>query len=220
MDVEAQDNGVLAKIIVPDGSQKVNVGKVIAVLAEEGDDISSVEIPAELESSPTQSTTDVKERSDNAVEAGHEGPKVHLKYEDTYLPAVLRLLHQYGIEDPKKIRGTGPHGRLLKGDVLAHVGTIKSDVPQSLQRILEGKQRLDLTNVVVQPLDYASQPAAAHSSEVATKPPPFACIKETVGFSEVLRVQKQISGYFRGLPYFNCRSIIHRCIVGFTVREG
>jgi pyruvate/2-oxoglutarate dehydrogenase complex dihydrolipoamide acyltransferase (E2) component len=32
MDVEAQDDGVLAKIILPDGTQKVNVGKTIAVL--------------------------------------------------------------------------------------------------------------------------------------------------------------------------------------------
>jgi pyruvate/2-oxoglutarate dehydrogenase complex dihydrolipoamide acyltransferase (E2) component len=197
MDVEAQDNGILAKILVPDGAQKVNVGKVIAVLAEEGDDISSVEMPAETQETSTQPTGKVEESSRDAAETGHDGHKNHLKFKETYLPAVLRLLQQYGIEDPKTILGTGPHGRLLKGDVLAHVGTIKSDVPKSLQRILEGKQRLDLTNVVIQRPQDAPQPNAMHPPETSTKPPPFACVKQTVAFSEVLRVQKKISGQFR-----------------------
>ncbi|GAA98692.1 uncharacterized protein L969DRAFT_68485 [Mixia osmundae IAM 14324] len=39
MDVEAQDEGVVAKIVVGDGSKAVQVGKVIAVMAEDADDI-------------------------------------------------------------------------------------------------------------------------------------------------------------------------------------
>ena len=54
MDVEAQDSGVLARILVPDGTQKVSVGRPIAILAELGDDISSLELPGQedMESSP------------------------------------------------------------------------------------------------------------------------------------------------------------------------
>jgi hypothetical protein len=47
MDVEAQDDGVLFKITQPDGSKGVKVGSRIAVMAEEGDDLSSLEMPAE-----------------------------------------------------------------------------------------------------------------------------------------------------------------------------
>lgn len=47
MDVEAQDNGILAKITQGDGSKAVKVGERIGVLAEEGDDLSSLEIPPE-----------------------------------------------------------------------------------------------------------------------------------------------------------------------------
>lgn len=47
MDVEAQDDGILAKITMGDGSKAVKVGERIGVLAEEGDDLSTLEIPAE-----------------------------------------------------------------------------------------------------------------------------------------------------------------------------
>ena len=43
MDVEAQDDGILAKIIQGDNSKGVQVGTRIAVTAEPGDDLSSLE---------------------------------------------------------------------------------------------------------------------------------------------------------------------------------
>ncbi|TKA72863.1 hypothetical protein B0A49_05065, partial [Cryomyces minteri] len=51
MDVEAQDDGIVAKIIQNDGAKGVKVGSRIGVLAESGDDLSSLEIPPEEESS-------------------------------------------------------------------------------------------------------------------------------------------------------------------------
>ncbi|KAF2771133.1 hypothetical protein EJ03DRAFT_388492 [Teratosphaeria nubilosa] len=47
MDVEAQDDGIMAKITQPNGSKGVKVGQRIAVTAEPGDDITSLEIPKE-----------------------------------------------------------------------------------------------------------------------------------------------------------------------------
>ncbi|KAI5899086.1 single hybrid motif-containing protein [Schizophyllum commune H4-8] len=47
VDVEAQRDGVVGKIIVPDGYKRVRVGKVLALLADEGDDISRLELPAQ-----------------------------------------------------------------------------------------------------------------------------------------------------------------------------
>ena len=63
MDVEAQDDGILAKIVVPNGTHNVKVGKTIAVLAEEGDDLSSVQVPAEdsQQPSPTPSTREAEQ---------------------------------------------------------------------------------------------------------------------------------------------------------------
>ena len=47
MDVEAQDDGKLFKIMQGDGAKGVQVGERIAVMAEENDDLSSLEVPAE-----------------------------------------------------------------------------------------------------------------------------------------------------------------------------
>ena len=45
MEVEAVDEGTLAKILVPDGTENVAVNTPIAVIAEEGEDASTVEAP-------------------------------------------------------------------------------------------------------------------------------------------------------------------------------
>ena len=45
MEFEAVDEGVIAKILVAEGSDNVKVGTVIAILAEEGEDASAVQAP-------------------------------------------------------------------------------------------------------------------------------------------------------------------------------
>lgn len=51
MEVEAVDEGVIAKIIVPEGTENVAVNSIIAVLAEEGEDASSIDVSAANENS-------------------------------------------------------------------------------------------------------------------------------------------------------------------------
>ncbi len=55
MDVEAQDDGKLFKITQQDGAKGVKVGARIAVMAEEGDDLSSMEMPSEATSEAASS---------------------------------------------------------------------------------------------------------------------------------------------------------------------
>src|SRR4051794_23830909 len=47
MEVEAADEGVLAKIVVPDGRAEVRVKEVIGLIAGEGEDPKSVGAPAQ-----------------------------------------------------------------------------------------------------------------------------------------------------------------------------
>ncbi len=47
MEVEAVDEGTVAKILIAEGSEGVKVNSVIAILAEDGEDVSAVEAPAE-----------------------------------------------------------------------------------------------------------------------------------------------------------------------------
>lgn len=70
MEVEAVDEGVLAKILVPEGTEGVKVNAVIAVLAEEGEDASSVE--AKGDGSATQKAP---EPDAPASDAGDSAPE-------------------------------------------------------------------------------------------------------------------------------------------------
>ncbi|KAF2486498.1 hypothetical protein BDY17DRAFT_291602 [Neohortaea acidophila] len=62
MDVEAQDDGILFKIIAAEGAKGVPVGQRIAVFADVGDDLESLEVPAE-EKSASKSQEQRKEES-------------------------------------------------------------------------------------------------------------------------------------------------------------
>lgn len=134
IDVEAQDDGIMGKILAPNGARNVKVGKVIALLAEEGDDISNLEAPKESESSSPkaeQSTSSssgqpppssVPDKSQSEPSAPFSRPHVTPSHSRTLFPSVLRLLAENGIEQASKIKGTGVRGMITKGDVLAYLG--------------------------------------------------------------------------------------------------
>ena len=196
MDVEAQDDGILAKIVVPDGTHNVRIGKTIAVLAEEGDDISSIEVPAEESQSTSTAPSTAKAKGtkpkEQPAQTGSVDHKKALHFAATYPPAVLRLLQEYGIKDPKSIAATGPQGRLLKGDVLAYVGTINSDIPKILKDILAKKRSIDLSNITVQHSQAASQPQSSIPCPKKSKPP--AHIDAVIQLTELSKIRRLLSG--------------------------
>ncbi|KAJ1310072.1 hypothetical protein OPQ81_006824 [Rhizoctonia solani] len=138
MDVEAQDDGVLGKILIGDGTKNVSVGTLIALLAEEGDDISNLQPPAESESQSPKSpqkeeqstsassaaTAPTSRSSPSAPESAGPSSPHHDFPKGPLFPSVMRLLAQHHIssKDVKKIKGTGVRGMLTKGDILAHLG--------------------------------------------------------------------------------------------------
>lgn len=80
MEVEAVDEGTLAKILVPEGSEGVKVNAVIAVLAEEGEDAASVEVDSNeapvVSVQPTQNESPKSEESDRPVAKVLQDPAI------------------------------------------------------------------------------------------------------------------------------------------------
>ncbi|KAG7453024.1 single hybrid motif-containing protein [Guyanagaster necrorhizus] len=124
IDVEAVTDGLMAKILLPDGTKNIPIGKVIAMLAEEGDDISNVQAPKEAEASPTSSLP----KQEAAPSTPHPAPTpvAHSSSPPTHprtlFPSVYRLLQENNITNAEQIKGTGVRGMLTKGDVLAFLG--------------------------------------------------------------------------------------------------
>ncbi|KAE8541949.1 hypothetical protein D1P53_002123 [Cryptococcus gattii VGV] len=147
IDVEAQEDGVMGKIIVQAGAQKIPVGQVIAVLAEEGDDLSSIAIPETPAPAPEQPKQEAKQEAKGTEQEAKEEQKMaeqkareqprderkqhehkEIKHPKPLFPSVSRLLQESSLSSDEiaKLKGTGRHGMLTKGDVLLALGKVKN----------------------------------------------------------------------------------------------
>ena len=81
MEFEAVDEGRISKILVPEGTDGVKVGAVIAVMAEEGEDVSAPAAPAAAappaEAGPQAEAEKVEQPSDQKTEV-HSDVTPHL----------------------------------------------------------------------------------------------------------------------------------------------
>ena len=184
MDVEAQDDGIMMKIMAQGGSKSVQIGTRIAVVAEAGDDISALEIPADESLQQSKQAPPKKEESSASSEAAESGSKAAgegsqkkpaasgrshaVRY--PLLPSVGHIVKERGLseEDVAKITPTGPGGRLLKGDVLAYVGLINAETPGALSSRFEKLSHLDLSNIKV--AEKKEKPAAKEATSAPTEP--------------------------------------------------
>ncbi|KAF8638865.1 hypothetical protein AX17_001921 [Amanita inopinata Kibby_2008] len=131
IDVEAQEDGVLGKILVAEGTKNVPVGKTIALLAEEGDDVANLEAPQDMQSvqqvpSATHPVSHQPVERQTIPEPSKPFTYKRPTHSRPLFPSVHRLLVQHGIDEPNKIKGTGIRGMLTKGDVLAYLGIASS----------------------------------------------------------------------------------------------
>ncbi|KAK9767285.1 hypothetical protein K7432_003016 [Basidiobolus ranarum] len=130
MEIEAQDDGILAKILVPTGTKGVAVNSLIALLAEEGDDISSIDIPSDSPAPKAEKPTAAPTEAPATSQASSTGDR------DNYLsPAVAHIVRNNKISDINKVPATGPKGHILKGDVLGFLGLIKVDAPKAQPQV-------------------------------------------------------------------------------------
>ncbi|KAI8966833.1 pyruvate dehydrogenase protein x component [Daldinia sp. FL1419] len=201
MDVEAQDDGILVKITQGDGSKNVQVGTRIGVVAESGDDISSLEIPADEqpaqkdakkeESSSkqaSQSTAPEKKASGPKRTGGKAPPQKYPLY-----PSVEHLIKEHKLDESaiSQITPTGPAGRLLKGDVLAYLGSVPSARPEEIKARFDHNSHLDLSNIKVAAPKEA--PKKADKSAALEVPiPEDLVVSLPISLVTVIEVQKKI----------------------------
>ena len=125
MEVEAVDEGVVAKILVAEGSEGVKVNTVIAVLAEDGEDADSVEpaaAPAKepeaapQPAAPVAASVDAAPKAEPIPAAPAAAPAKSAGERVFASPLARRIAGQKGI-DLSSITGSGPRGRIVKADV-------------------------------------------------------------------------------------------------------
>jgi pyruvate dehydrogenase E2 component (dihydrolipoamide acetyltransferase) len=121
MEVEAIDEGVLAKIVVPEGTADVPVNDVIGFIAGEGEDAKPV---ANMTVLAREKTPDVPTAAPDAAPAlnGDSGPRTFAS------PLARRIAKESGL-DLSSIRGSGPHGRVVERDVMAALAHAPAAAP-------------------------------------------------------------------------------------------
>ncbi|WP_176590922.1 pyruvate dehydrogenase complex dihydrolipoamide acetyltransferase [Sphingobium sp. EM0848] len=121
MEFEAVDEGVVAKILVAEGSEGVKVGTVIAIIAEEGEDVSAAAAggaSAPKAEAPKVDPVPAKAAAAPAVTAASTPAPVKAASDDRVKasPLARRLAEAKGI-DLAAVSGTGPNGRVVKADL-------------------------------------------------------------------------------------------------------
>jgi pyruvate dehydrogenase E2 component (dihydrolipoamide acetyltransferase) len=133
MEYEAVDDGTLAKIVVPEGTQDVAVNSVIAVLAGEGEDVKAAAASAGKAAAaapPPKAAEPAKPAPQPAAPtAAAPAPKPQAAAPAAVAPAptptgarifssplARRLAKDAGI-DLSRVSGSGPHGRVVARDI-------------------------------------------------------------------------------------------------------
>jgi pyruvate dehydrogenase E2 component (dihydrolipoamide acetyltransferase) len=134
MEVEAVDEGTIAKILIPEGTQDVAVNDVIAVLAGDGEDVKSAgasaasappkAAPAAQAAAaappPPSAASAAKAPAPAAAAPAPQAvpptPQTNGHARTFSSPLARRLAKEAGIE-LTRINGSGPHGRVIARDV-------------------------------------------------------------------------------------------------------
>jgi pyruvate dehydrogenase E2 component (dihydrolipoamide acetyltransferase) len=122
MEVEAVDEGILGKILVPGGTEKVAVNAPIAVLVEKGETVGAAPAAA-----PAQVAAPVAA----AAPATAPAPVAHPAAKGDRVvasPLAKRIAQQLGV-NLAGLAGTGPGGRIVKADVQAAASAPKPAAP-------------------------------------------------------------------------------------------
>jgi len=130
MEVEAVDEGTVAKIVVPAGTEGVKVNAVIAVLAAEGEDVSAAAAggDAPKAEAPKAEAKAEPARQEAKAEPAPAAPQAPAPKAAAAAPSgagrtfasplARRIAKEAGI-DIAAVAGSGPRGRVVKADVEA-----------------------------------------------------------------------------------------------------
>ncbi|PYB71174.1 pyruvate dehydrogenase complex dihydrolipoamide acetyltransferase [Rhizobium wuzhouense] len=132
MEVEAVDEGTVAKIVVPAGTEAVKVNALIAILAADGEDVAAAAAgggsapaapkaeaapaPKAAEAAPAPAAAPAAPAPAAAPATASSGDRVFAS------PLARRLAKEAGL-DLNAVSGSGPKGRVVKSDVEKAVST-------------------------------------------------------------------------------------------------
>ncbi|XP_069821263.1 pyruvate dehydrogenase protein X component, mitochondrial isoform X2 [Dendropsophus ebraccatus] len=131
--MESNEDGILAKIMIQEGSRNIRLGSLIALMVEEGQDWTQAEIPSVQSSPPpgTTTTTTTVATTDATIPP-QKAPAQPGKLGVRISPAARHILDTHGV-DPKIVVASGPRGIITKEDALRVISQ-KSETAERMVR--------------------------------------------------------------------------------------
>ena len=114
MEFEAVDEGVIGKIIVPEGSTGIKVNEIIAILLEDGEDSSDIEAN---DAENKQDVVDIIKNDEKIPVVKSEKTGLSSSKERIFATPLARRIAKSTNVDLANIKGSGPYGRIVKADV-------------------------------------------------------------------------------------------------------
>ena len=203
MEFEAVDEGIIGKILISEGSEGVKVNSPIAVILDEGEELEANEeanqtIPVEpkKQKNASEGVIETKKASNNVIQTSHT--RIFAT------PLARRLAKEKGV-DLDSITGSGPHGRIVKNDILDVNPTNFDDNQESLEgsTLRTGVKQVSNSSIMDLysdrefkeiPLSSMRRTVATRLTEAKQNVPHFYLRKEIV-IDELLRVRARINAH-------------------------
>ena len=201
MEFEAVDEGIIGKLLVSEGSEGVKVNSPIAVILNDGEELKmskKVDLVVETEQTKPEvakeEMTEIQKLSMNVVQTS--STRVFAT------PLARRLAREKGI-DLGSVTGSGPHGRIVKTDILdfkvSDVDTNQESLAKSVLRTnVQEALGSSITNLYVDreyteiPLNKMRKTVAARLTEAKQNIPHFYLRKE-INIDELLKVRSRMN---------------------------
>ena len=136
MEFEAVDEGVLARILVPEGTEGVKVNTPIALIGEEGEKVEAPKAAPAKSEARSEAKTEVPQAEVKPAPAKAEVPKAaqtKAEGERVIASPLARRIAGDAKLDLAGVVGSGPHGRIVKVDVEAAIA--KGPAPKAEAKV-------------------------------------------------------------------------------------
>lgn len=121
MDFELQEEGYLAKILMPEGTKEAEVGRPLAIIVSKKEDVKAFENYKEGEAIKSENTnTKELKPTQSPPEATIITPNTTTEHPSDRIkasPLAKKLATEKGI-NLSDFKGTGPNGRIIKNDII------------------------------------------------------------------------------------------------------
>jgi len=165
MEVEAIDEGTLGEIKVPEGTEGVAVNAVIATMIGGDEPAPKAKAPAPEKQAEAPKKVEEPKPAEDA--APLPKPALNGRAQSTRIiatPLARRLAKQGGI-DLSAIKGSGPHGRIVKADLDSVPKAAQSQSPAALlAKSQDAKQLADLLG-----MKYVARPNSGFRKTIARR---------------------------------------------------